>query len=95
MPVTLAGFSAFSDWVHPAFGSQERAGVANQPTDANTTANANPDTDSLGVTLSVITIVILLAKRPARPVVVTPMPDAGSGRWLVLMNCLVCNSASA
>jgi len=53
------------------------AGAAAQPTIANVDANSNPETESRGRRFLVITILILLLKSPARPVV-TPIPIAGA-----------------
>lgn len=59
-----------------SFG-QERAGVAIQPAVATHKTSATPGNDNLGFTLSVMTIVSLLANRLARPVV-TPIPSPGA-----------------
>jgi hypothetical protein len=69
-------------------------GEASHPVVAIIRTNANPDADSLGFTLSVITIVSLLVNRLARPVI-TPMPSAGTGWSASATYCRVTKSASA
>jgi hypothetical protein len=83
-----AAFAALSS------SGQDCAGEASQPVAAIIRTNASPDADSLGFTLSVITIFSLLVKRLARPVI-TPMPSAGTGCSSSATYCRVTKSASA
>jgi len=83
-----AAFAAWSSFGHDC------AGETSHPVAAVIKTNASPDADSLGLTISVITIVSLLANRLARPVV-TPMPNAGTGSFSSATNRRVIKSASA
>ena len=87
-PLTRLALTPFSS------GGQDRAGVAIQPALATTSTNIKPDTDNLGLELFVITIVILLANRPARPEVI-PIPITGIERKSSRTYSLVFSNASA